>query len=90
MWDVSPTTHSAKLQLVYGLKMSKTSALDTFTIQTFYLYIHLLHVWMVATLKGAASFQVPAPPPLNETLFIIFWVLISLSVELWDVYLGRQ
>ena len=28
MWDVSPTTCNAKLQLVYGLKISKTVTLD--------------------------------------------------------------
>ena len=32
MCDVSPTARSAKLQLIYGLKMSKTATLDTFTI----------------------------------------------------------
>ena len=32
MWDVSPTMRSTKLQLIYGLKMSKTAALDTFTV----------------------------------------------------------
>ena len=32
MWDVSPTARSAKLQLIYGLKMSKTTTLDTFSV----------------------------------------------------------
>ena len=32
MWDVSPTARSAKLSLIYGLKMSKTATLDTFTV----------------------------------------------------------
>ena len=29
---VSPTTHGAKLRLIYGLTISKIAALDTFTI----------------------------------------------------------
>ena len=33
--DVSSPTHSADLQRVCGLNMSKTAALDTFTIQSF-------------------------------------------------------
>ena len=32
MWDVSPTVCSVKLQLIYGLKMSKTAAFDTSTV----------------------------------------------------------
>ena len=32
IWDMSPTARSAKLHLIYGLKMSKTAALDTFTV----------------------------------------------------------
>ena len=39
MWDVSPTVRSVKLQLVYDLKVSETATLDTFTVQTFYLYV---------------------------------------------------
>ena len=48
---MSPTARSAKLQLIYGLKMSKTAALDTFNRLNL-LLVHVLHVWMVATLKG--------------------------------------
>ena len=51
MWDVSPTMRSAKLQLVYGLKMSKTTALDTFTIQTFYLYMHCVYGWWLLSMS---------------------------------------
>ena len=66
MLDVSPTACSVKLQLVYGLKMSKTAALDTFTIQTFYMYMYCMYGgWLLS--RGAASFQgggrVPPPTP---------------------------
>ena len=57
VWDVSPTTRSAKLQLIYGLKMSKTATLDTHC-----LLVHVLHVWMVATLKGGGGVTPPASP----------------------------
>ena len=43
----------------YGLKMSKTATLDT-------LNLLLVHVWMVATLKGGGASA--SHPPLNETL----------------------
>ena len=43
MFDVSLTALSAKLQLVYGLTISKTSALDTFTIQIFYMYMYCMY-----------------------------------------------
>ena len=49
-----PTARSAKLQIVYGSKMSKTAALDTFTIQTFYMCMYYV-VWLVAILKGGGS-----------------------------------
>ena len=35
MWDVSPIARSAKLQLIYGLEISKTATLDTFTFKSF-------------------------------------------------------
>ena len=38
---VFPNARSAKLQIVYGLNMSKIAALDTFTIQTFYMYMYM-------------------------------------------------
>ena len=41
--DVFPTACSAKLYLVYGLKMRKTAILDTFTIQTFYMYMYCMY-----------------------------------------------
>ena len=34
MADMTPPPHSVKLQIIYGLKMSETADLDTFTIQT--------------------------------------------------------
>lgn len=34
MADMTPPPHSMKLQIIYGLKMSETADLDTFTIQT--------------------------------------------------------
>ena len=43
MWDVSPTLRSAKFQLIYGLKMSKTAALDTFTVYICYLQYMQCH-----------------------------------------------
>ena len=44
MEDVSSPARSAKLQIVYGLKMSKTAALNIFTIQTL-LRVQVLRVW---------------------------------------------
>ena len=35
MWDVSPIARSAKLHLIYGLEISKTATLDTFTFKSF-------------------------------------------------------
>ena len=59
MLDVSPTARSAKLQLVYGLKMSKTAALDTFTIQTFYMYMYCMYGgWLLS--RGG---ECPPPTP---------------------------
>ena len=46
--NVFPNAHSAKLQIVCRLNMSKTAVLDTFTIKNFY----VLYVWLVAILKG--------------------------------------
>ena len=56
--------------IVYGLNMSKTATLDTFTIQTFYIHAQccvfaLMHGWWLF-LKGeggAASFQGGAHSP---------------------------
>ena len=56
-WDLSLTVHSAKLQLIYGLKMSKT-AFGHFHYLNL-LLVHVLHVWMVATLKGGGGSQLP-------------------------------
>ena len=48
MWDVSPTVHSTKLQLVGHFHHSNI------------LLVHVLHIWMVATLRGGG--RVPHPP----------------------------
>ena len=47
---------SAKLQIVYRINMSKTTVLDTFTINfkvfTYYMYCTLyMYVWLVAILS---------------------------------------
>ena len=83
MWNVSPTARSAKLQLVYGLKMSKTSTLDTFIIQTFYLYMYYVCGWWLLSGGGGRGGSQPprgaeCPPsaPLNETL---------LQVRTWTI-----
>ena len=70
---MSPTTCSAKLQLIDGLIMSKNFAFDTHRLNL--LLVHVLYVWLVATLKGGqpaskgggGRVTLPAPP-LNETL----------------------
>ena len=67
---------SAKLQLIYGLKMSKTAFGHFHHLNL--LHVHVLHVWMVATLKGGGGQPAskvgrvtpppPPPPPPNKTL----------------------
>ena len=71
MGDVSSPVRSAKLQLVYGLNMSKTAALDTFSIQTF------TCIGIAGMVGGysqggeqPASKRGQVPPP-NETLLRI-------------------
>ena len=59
MWDVSPTTHSMKLQLVYGLRMCKTATLDTFTGHSN--FVHVVRIWIVAALKEGRGKCPPAP-----------------------------
>ena len=47
----SHTVYSTKLNIIYGLKMSKTADLDTISNQICYkIYIIILFVWLVATL----------------------------------------
>ena len=53
---MSLIARSAKLQLVYGLKMIKTATLNT--NHSNIVLVHVLRIWMVAT----------APLPLNEVL----------------------
>ena len=43
--DVPPPAQSAKLRVIYGLKMSKTSNLDSFYVnkgRTLYMYMHIV------------------------------------------------
>jgi hypothetical protein len=54
--NVSLPVRSAKLKVIYGLKLP-IWALS---------YTCILHMWLVATLKGGAN--APTAPPLNETL----------------------
>ena len=75
MGNLLPPARSAKLKKIYGSKTSKTADLDTISIQIF-IRPHVLCIQLVATLKGAASFQggrVPPPssPSLNETLHAV-------------------
>ena len=67
-----PPAQSAKLKIIYGLKVSKIADLDIF----FQSYMYSVYGWWLP-LRGAASFQggganaPPAPPPPNETLMVI-------------------
>ena len=65
MWDVSPTVRSAKLQLIYGLKMSKTAALDTFTVyKVFYFCMYCMYGWWLLSRGGGGGrVTLPASPP---------------------------
>ena len=63
MLDVSPTARSTKLQLVYGLKMSKIAALDTFTIQTFYMYMYCMYGGWLLSRGGSQLPRGRVPPP---------------------------
>ena len=61
-----PPAQSAKLKIIYGLKVSKIADFSKVT--------HI--VYMVGGCpQGGGGGQMPPPPPLNETLH----VLISLS-----------
>ena len=51
MWDVSPTTHSVKLQLIYGLKMSK---LPLWTLSPFKPLLVHVHTY-IACMDGGIS-----------------------------------
>ena len=59
-WTVS--LYCQKTSDSLWVKMSKTAALDTFTIQT--LHVHVLCVWLVAILKrGQPAFKGRRVPP---------------------------
>jgi hypothetical protein len=77
MGNVYPPARSAKLKIIYGLKLP------------IWALSYMLRMWLVATLKGggAVSFQgganappppPPPPPPLNETLVCMYWYLSEL------------
>ena len=40
MGDVAPPVHSMKLKIIYGSKTSKTTYLDTISIQIFYIHMY--------------------------------------------------
>ena len=65
MGNVFPNARSAKLQILYGLNMSKIAALETFTIQTFHVYMYYTYGWWLFSRGGQpASKGVRVPPPL--------------------------
>ena len=47
MENVSSPTHSSKLKIIYGSKMSKTADLDTIPIQIFYIHMYYRYMYMV-------------------------------------------
>ena len=68
---VCPPAQSAKLKIIYGLKVSKIADLDIF----FQSYTYSVYGWWLPSRgggqlasKGGAN---APPPPLNETLLII-------------------
>ena len=89
MGNVFPPARSAKLQILYVLKMSKTAALDTFTIQTFYMYMYCVYGWWIFSRGGSqrprggggGGGPPPPPPPQNETLYSsvkqTFWCIAN-------------
>ena len=85
---VPPLARSVKLYYRYGLIMSKTAGLDTFTIQTLILLIFIvMHGCMLSRGRGGR-----VPSPRNETLYMLYSVVhlnrISKSMRnnLYNVY----
>ena len=56
MGNVFPNVHSAKVQIVCRLNMSKTAVLGVGHFHHLnFLHVHVLYIWLVAILKGGGG-----------------------------------
>ena len=62
MGYVSPPTHSVKLKIIYGHKVSKTADLDTISIQFFFTSTCIMYMVGGYFREGGGVSALPHPP----------------------------